>query len=72
MHEIKFLEPFKINGNYPFSQQYFNTETNKIFQFFKDIKENDNISFSEYLNSLHLDENTYILNLRRRLKKPHI
>jgi hypothetical protein len=35
MHETKFLKPFQINENDPFSQQYFQTQVNKIFQFFK-------------------------------------
>jgi hypothetical protein len=39
---------------------------------FKYIFLNDDISFSEYLNSLNLDENTYILSLRSKLTKPHI
>jgi len=34
-----------------------------MFQSLKDLKENDDISFFEYLNSLNLDENTYILSL---------
>jgi hypothetical protein len=53
----KKLKPFQINGNYPFSQQYFQTQANKIFQ---------------YLNYLNLDENTYILSLRSKLTKSHI
>jgi len=63
MHETKILKPFQINGNYPFSQQYLQTQVNKMFQSLKDLKENDDISFFEYLNSLNLDENTYILSL---------
>jgi hypothetical protein len=72
MHETKKLEPFQINGDYPFSQQYFQTQTNKIFQSLKDLKENDDISFFEYPNSLNLGENTYILSLRSKFKKLHI
>ncbi len=30
MCETKNLEPFQINGNYPFSQQYLQTQVNKI------------------------------------------
>jgi hypothetical protein len=37
MHETKILEPFQINGNDPFSQQYFQTQANKIFQSLKYI-----------------------------------
>ncbi len=44
----------------------------KIFQFLKDLKENDDISFLKYLNSLNLDEITYILSLRSTLTKLHI
>jgi hypothetical protein len=69
MRETKNLEPLQINGNYPFSQQYLQTQANTIFQYLKDLKENDDISFFEYLNSLNLDENTYILNLRSKLTK---
>ncbi len=71
MHETKNLEPFQINGNYPFSQQYFHTQAKKI-KSLKILKENDNISFFEYLNFLNLHENTYILSLRSKLTKPHI
>jgi hypothetical protein len=67
MCEKKNLEPFYINENLPFSQQYFHTQLNKIFQSFKDLKENDDISFFKYLNSLNLDESTYILSLKSKL-----
>jgi hypothetical protein len=67
-----FFKPLQINGNYPFPQQYLKTKTNKIFQPLKDLKENDDISFYEYLNSLHLDESTYILILRSKLTKLQI
>jgi len=67
----KKLEPFQINENDPFSQQYFYTQANKIFQSLKDFLKNDDISFFEYLNSLNLDENTYILSLRNKLTKLH-
>jgi hypothetical protein len=50
MHKIKFLEPLQMNENYPFLQQYFQTQANKIFQSLKKLKENDDISFSKYLN----------------------
>jgi hypothetical protein len=60
MCETKNLEPFQIDGNYPFSQQYLHTQAKNISPFFKYIKENEDISFSEFLNSLNLDENTYI------------
>ncbi len=49
MCETKILKPLQINGNYSFSQQYLQTQVNKIFQFKKDLEENDDISFSEYL-----------------------
>ncbi len=71
MHETKMVEPFQINGDYPFSQEYFQTQANKIFQSLKYLEENDDISVFEYLNSLNLDENTYILNLRSKLTKLH-
>jgi hypothetical protein len=43
----------------------------KISPFFKYLKENKNISFSEFLNSLNLDENAYILSLKSKLTKAH-
>jgi hypothetical protein len=49
MCETKILKPLQINGNYSFSQQYLQTQVNKIFQFKKNLEENDDISFSEYL-----------------------
>jgi hypothetical protein len=56
MCETKNLEPLQINGNDPFSQQCLQTQANKIFQFLKDLRENEDISFTEYLNSLNLDD----------------
>ncbi len=56
MHETKNLESLQINGNDPFSQQCLQTQANKIFQFLKDLRENEDISFTEYLNSLNLDD----------------
>jgi hypothetical protein len=38
MRGTKNLEPPQINRNYPFSQQYFHTQANKIFQSLKDLK----------------------------------
>jgi hypothetical protein len=72
MHETKILEPLQINGNYPFSQQYFHTQANKIFQFVKKKFKNDNISFFEYLNYLNLHESEYILNLKNKLTELYI
>jgi hypothetical protein len=46
-----YYEPFQINGNDPFSQQCVQTKTILFFQYLKDLKENDDISFFEYLNS---------------------
>jgi hypothetical protein len=60
MRETKNLKPLQIGRNYPFSQQYFNTQAKKKFQSLKYVKENEDISFSKFLNSLNLDENTYI------------
>jgi hypothetical protein len=70
MCETKNLKPLQIYGNYPFSQQYFHTQANKIFQSLKYVKENKDISFLKNLNSLNLDENTYILSLKNKLTNP--
>ncbi len=71
MRETKILEPLQIDGNYPFSQQYLHTQAKNISPFFKYLKENEDISFSEFLNFWNLDENTYILSLRSKLTKAH-
>jgi hypothetical protein len=55
-----------MNTNYPFSNLYLHIQANKIFQSLKNLKENEDISFFEFLNFLNLDENTYVLNLKRR------
>ncbi len=47
MRETKNLKPLQINGNYPFSQQYLQTQENKIFHSLKYL--NDDISFFKYL-----------------------
>jgi hypothetical protein len=46
--------------------------TSKIDSIFEKFKENENMSFFEFLDSLNFDENMYILSLRRKLTKPHI
>jgi len=43
----------------------------KYILIFKIFEKNEDISFFEFLNSLNLDENTYILNLRSKLTKSH-
>jgi hypothetical protein len=42
----KKLKSFQINENYAFSQQYLQTQVNKIFQYFV-LFLNDDISFSK-------------------------
>jgi len=37
MRETKSLEPFQMNGNYPFSQQYLHTHKQIFFQYLKDF-----------------------------------
>jgi hypothetical protein len=54
----------------PFSKNYLQQQATKVFEFLKDFKTNENIAFSEFLNLLHLDEETYILNLGIKLMKP--
>jgi len=67
-----FFDFLQINGDYPFSQQCLQTQTNKIFQSLKDLKEDDDISFFEYLKFSNFDESTYTLSLRSKLIKMHI
>jgi hypothetical protein len=50
---------------------HFHNNTSKHKQI-KYLKENDDISFFEYLNSLNLDECTYILSFRSKLTKSYI
>ncbi len=61
-----FKNLFKINKNDPFSQQYLQTQTNKIFQSLKYLNEDDDISFFEHLIFLNLNENTYIFILKSK------
>jgi hypothetical protein len=49
-----------------------NNKQKKFFEFLKDFKTDENITFSEFLNLLHLDEETYILSLKSKLMKPNI
>jgi hypothetical protein len=53
-----------------FHNNNFHTQTNKIFQSLKELKENNDIL--KYLNYLNLDESTYILSLKSKLTKLHI
>jgi len=71
MRETKNLKPLQIDGNYSFSQRYFNTQAKKKIQFLKYVKENEDISFSKFLNSLNLDEKIYIKRLKSKLTNPH-
>jgi hypothetical protein len=66
MCETKLLKPLQININNPFSQQYLQTQANKIFQSLKYLNEDDDISFFKHLNYLNLNENTYILSLKNK------
>jgi hypothetical protein len=43
-----------------------------LFEFLKDFKTDENATFFEFLNLLHLGEKTYILSLRSKLMKPNI
>jgi hypothetical protein len=43
-----------------------------IFQSLRNLNFFENISFSEILNSLNVDENTYILSLSSKLRKVHM
>ncbi len=56
----KYFKTSSIDWDYLVSQQYLHTQANKIFQYLKDLKENDDRSFFEYINSSNLDKNTYI------------
>jgi len=47
------------------------TSKKYIFQSLKYFFKNENIPFSEFLNSLNLNENTNILSLKRNLTNPH-
>jgi hypothetical protein len=48
---------------------YFEEQITKVFEFLKDLNINEKIKFSKFFNLLHLDEETYILNLRSKLIK---
>jgi len=72
MRETKNLKPFQIDGNKPFSQRFLHTQVKNIFQSLKNLKRNQDISFSKFQNSLNFDENTYILSLKSKLTKSHI
>jgi len=69
MCETKFFKPLQIDGNDPFSQQYLHAQAKNIFQSLKNLKENEDISFLKFINSLNLHENTYILSLINKLTK---
>jgi hypothetical protein len=61
-----------MNGNYPFSKKFLHIKMNKIFQCLKDVKPNESTSFKKIITRLNLDENTYILNLKRTQFKPNV
>jgi hypothetical protein len=66
MCETISLKPFQINGNDPFSQQYLQTQINKIFRYLKDLKQNNDIQifsmiYLMHLNSLNFNEYIYII-----------
>jgi len=60
-----------MNKNDPFSKICLHIKINKIFQCLKDVKPNENTSFFKFITILNLDENTYILNLKRTQLKPN-
>jgi hypothetical protein len=69
MCETKISKELQIDGNYPFSQQYFHTQAKNIFQPLKYFLKNEDILFLRFLNYLKLGENTYILSLIIKLTK---
>jgi hypothetical protein len=72
MNKTIILKPFELKEDLPFRKKYLQQQAIKVFEFLKDFKTNENITFSEFLNLLHLDEETYILSLRNKLLKPQI
>jgi len=64
----KILEPLGIDGIYLFKKKHLNTQINNIFEYLKDLKANENVSFFEFLNYLNMDENKIIYLLKRNIK----
>jgi hypothetical protein len=54
------------------SSDYLHIKAENIFQSLKILKENEDMSFLKILNSLNLDESTYILSLKSKLIELHI
>ena len=72
MPATKTLESLTTKESLSHSTNYFNRQTTKIFQNLKNLDTNINITFQEFLNSLEMTMEMYILTLRSQLTKAHI
>jgi hypothetical protein len=72
MNEKHILEPFILKKDLPFNKENVQQQAKKVFEFLKDLKFDENITFFEFKNLLHLDEETYILSLRNKLMMPNL
>ncbi len=70
--KTKILKNFELKENLPFNKKDLQQQATKVFEFKKDLKINENITFLKSLNLLHLDEEKYILNMiNNKLSKCH-
>jgi hypothetical protein len=72
MWETKILEPLTPNENLSVSIDSFKKQATKIFQSLRDLNINTNLTFQQFLESLEMSEDMYILSLKSQLTKPHI
>ncbi len=60
MNKTTILKPLELKEDLPFSKKYLQQQATKKFEFLKDFKIDENITFFEILNLLHLDKETSI------------
>jgi hypothetical protein len=72
MNKTTILKPLELKEDLHFRKCFLQQKAIKLFEFLKDFKTNENITFYEFLNLLHLGEETCILSLRNKLLKPQI
>lgn len=66
------LEPLDTSADCLWSKEHLQSQANKIFQFWKDFHVNTDITYRDFLNSLGMIEELYIMSLQSKLTKPHV
>jgi len=62
MNKTTILKPLELKEDLSFSKKYLQQQATNFFEFFKDFKIDENITFFENFNLLHLDKKNLFMN----------